>query len=118
MPKIQVGETAIVPLDTDGRKVWFLLQHIENGTVVNECLSGTTHKKLRQRLTTPPPGLKCYAVWNGKHYTDLFDMDIPVLLERLNQEKPVSGRKTTVKHRKASKKLHARLGAATIPRRR
>jgi len=87
MPKIQYGKTMEVPLDTDGRKVWFLLQHIESGVVLNECLMGTTHKKLRQRLTTPPPGLKVYAVWNGKHYTDLFDIDIPVMLERLNNFK-------------------------------
>ena len=85
--KIQYGKTMEVPLDTDGRKVWFLLQHIESGLVVNECLSGTTHKKLRQRLENPPPGLKIYAVWNGKHYTDLFDIDIPVMIERLEKLK-------------------------------
>jgi len=87
MPKIQYGKTMEVPLETDGRKVWFLLQHIESGAVVNECLGGKTHKKLRQRLASPPPGLKCYAVWNGKHYTDLFDIDILVMLERLNNLK-------------------------------
>jgi len=85
--KIQYGKTMEVPLDTDGRKVWFLLQHVESGQIVNECLSGTTHKKLRQRLENPPPGLKVYAVWNGKYYTDLFDMDIPLLLKRLNAPK-------------------------------
>ena len=84
MPKIQIGKTLKVPLDTDGRKVWFLLQHIEKGVVVNECLGGKTHKKLRQRLASPPPGLKVYAVWNGKYYTDLFDIDIPVMLGRLD----------------------------------
>ena len=118
MPKIRTGETAIVPLDTDGRKVWFLLQHIENGAVVNECLGGKTHKKLRQRLANPPKGLKCYAVWNGKYYTDLFDMDIPVLLERLNSIKPVSGRKTARKPGKPSSGLSGRPGATSIRRRR
>jgi hypothetical protein len=87
MPKIQYGKTMEVPLDTDGRKVWFLLQHIESGAVVNECLGGKTHKKLRQRLASPPLGLKYYAIWNGKHHTDLFDIDIPVMLERLDDLK-------------------------------
>jgi len=87
-PKIQIGETSEVPLDTDGRIVWFLLKHIESSQVVNECLSGKYHnKKLLARLTTAGPGLKVYAVWNGKHYTDLFDIDIPVMIERLNNLK-------------------------------
>jgi len=92
MPKIQSGKTEKVPLDTDGRKIWFLLQHIENDAVVNECLGGKTHKKLRQRLETPPRGLKVYAVWNGKHYTDLFDMDIPVLKGRLENLKKIKSK--------------------------
>ena len=87
MPKIRLGETSKVPLDTDGRKVRFLLQHIESGAVVNECLGGKTHKKLRERHASAPEGLKCYAVWNGKYYKDLFDIDIPVMLERLDNLK-------------------------------
>ena len=87
MPKIRIGETSVVPLDTDGRKVWFLLQHIEAGRVVNECIRGNHKQELSDRLASPEPTLKCYAVWNGKHYTDLFDIDIPVMLERLNNLK-------------------------------
>ena len=88
MPKIRTGETSEVPLDTDGHKVWFLLQHIESSQVVSECLSGKyQNRKLLARLTTAEPGLKVYAVWNGKHYTDLFDIDIPVMIGRLNNLK-------------------------------
>ena len=55
MPKIQYGKTIEVPLDTDDRRVWFLLQHIEYGFVVNECLGGKTHKKLHLCLASHSP---------------------------------------------------------------
>jgi hypothetical protein len=111
MPKIQYGKTNEVPLDTDGRKVWFLLQYLESGVVLNECLMGTTHKKFRQRLASPPPGLKVYAVWNDKHYTDLFDIDIPVMIERLKEtmkkkkKKAIAVKRQEKKERTSKKRL-------------
>jgi hypothetical protein len=111
MPKIQSGKTSAVPLDTDGRKVWFLLQHIESDLVVNECISGKYHKKkLLARLATAEPDLKCYAVWNGKYYTDLFDIDIPVMMERLKEEMGRKKRNGTAAKKQKKKGRTSRKG--------
>lgn len=84
MAEIRRGETDQVPLPTvAGRTVWFIVIDVREGAPVVEPFRYTS--ELVRRLERASSTTRCYAVWNGERSTDLFEMDIPRLTERIEK---------------------------------
>ena len=75
-----------IPLDSP---IWFMLTSIKDNRI--ESVAFQTSKSDLKTLaatirSTNPNTLKVYGVWNGTWNTDLFDMDVKVLLKRIDSK--------------------------------
>src|SRR5438094_4490983 len=82
MAGIRRGETDHVQLMKNaGREVWFIVFEI-----VNEVIAQNEYRYARDlliHLKKASPTTRCFAVWNGNWSTDLFEIDIPAMIKRI-----------------------------------
>jgi hypothetical protein len=90
MGHIRERETDRVPLSPNCG-YWFLVVKTVNGKIEHEAInlskSGASKLlKILEKFKDKQDECSVFHVWNGNYRTDLFLMDMPLLIERLEAE--------------------------------
>lgn len=88
--RIRIGETDRVPLEPNCG-YWFLIVtavdgHIEHRDIMLSKSGAKEVLGILHRYKDRPDECSVFHVWHGRNRTDLFLMDIPLLIKRLESE--------------------------------
>lgn len=87
---IRINETDQVPLHPNNG-YWFLVTIIKNNKLHSESISLSKSGRqevleIAKKYKNKPDKCEIFHAWHGQYRTDLFLMDMPLLIERLEKD--------------------------------